>query len=264
MFSFTDLLDYSFNAVSKNWKAVVVFALLLLFSFLLGLLHVTSVLSSLIFAWAGTQISVFYGAALFRFNDKFELLSFLEEVEPLQVYKEKNQVTFAVLLGSFVVTVLLSLISALIAFSLGAGFAPLLEKFVNTGQLPVDLYPILLKGALILLLITLLWSWFFYLYPFVFGYCLTKESFGEAFKAFFTIFSPRTWAKTLSFAYFKLLFLLSVFWLIVGPVAFVALASLFFIPVAAVLLYFLYVLFGAVSALSYKLSLEPDDQVGVG
>ncbi|MEO2066498.1 MAG: hypothetical protein ABGX17_08380, partial [Desulfurobacteriaceae bacterium] len=60
------LLDYSFQAVVKNWRALVLYALFLVILTLLYVVHPISVIANFLLQLMTTQVMVYYGSPLLK------------------------------------------------------------------------------------------------------------------------------------------------------------------------------------------------------
>ena len=255
MSRFALILDYSFSAVTKNWKAVALFFLLIIFLVLLHLVPVLSAVGQVILSLVGTQLQVYYGKKFLEATSREELIAFLENSTVKKIYTENIQVSSGLFLASFLVTTFLSVLSVALLFLTGLAY-----DFKN----PESLQGALWYALLYLLIVVTLWSTYLYLYPLGVGYVLTKESFGEAFLGFFRIFTPTFLAKSLRFAYFKLVFLGGILFAVFSLLGVIFAVTVILLPLAAAVLYMLAVFFGALSAECYRVTfLESDNGAGV-
>ena len=255
MSRFALILDYSFSAVTKNWKAVALFFLLIIFLVLLHLVPLLSAVGQVILSLVGTQLQVYYGKKFLEAKSREELIAFLESSTVKKIYTENIQVSSGLFLASFLVTTLLSVLSVALLFLTGLAY-----DFKN----PETLQGVLWYALLYLLIVVTIWSTYLYLYPLGVGYVLTKESFGEAFLGFFRIFTPTFFAKSFSFAYFKLVFLGGILFAVFSLLGVIFAVTVILLPLAAAVLYMLAVFFGALSAECYRVTfLESNNRAGV-
>ena len=255
MSRFALILDYSFSAVSKNWKAVLVFFLIILLLVILHLVPFLSAVGQVVLSLVVAQLEVYYGKEFIRARSREDLISFIENSSVKKIFSENIQVSSGLFLASFLVTTLLSVLSVALLFLTG-----LIYDFKNLETLQ----GVLGYALLYLLIVITLWSTYLYLYPLGVGYVLTKEGFGEAFLGFFRIFTPTFLAKSFSFAYFKLVFLGGILFTVFSLLGIIFAVTVILLPLAAAVFYMLAVFFGALSAECYRVTfLEPDNGAGV-
>lgn len=251
MSRFALMLDFSFSSVFKNWKAVLVFfliiVLLLIFHFVPVLSFVGQVLTSLLL----TQIEVYYGIGFLRSKSREELLNFLNTSTVRKIFTENLQISSGIFLASFITTTVLSLIT--VGFLILTGVIYDLKSVDNVENA-------LVYGLLYFLVISTVWIAYFYLFPLGVGYSMSRESFGEAFLGFFRIFTPTFWKKSMSFQYFKLVTLGGILLTVFSLLAFVFLITVVLSPLGAAVLYLTVVFWGSLCAESYRVSfLEPNN-----
>jgi len=248
MSRFAFLLSYSFKAVLKNWKAVVVFALFLIVSSLFSFIPLFSLPFSLFIALLGIQLTVYYGRPVRAGLSKEELLSFLENSTVKEIFTEKIEVSAGIFLGLF--TIFFLSVAVFIGLHLLLGIPLIVET-----EVPPN---IAFKLAFIYLLLFLFGSFLSYLSPLVFGYAIGKEDFGEAFLAVFRFFSPSFWRASLSLKYFGLVLIFSLVFIVLIILSLLLMLSVVLFPLGAMLQYQANVLFGAVSGESYRMVMQEE------
>ena len=250
------LLDYSFQSVLKNWKAVLVYGLVFVVLTLLSLIPVLSLVTNPLVQLLTIQIAVYYGTPLLKEVSKDGLYSFIENSTVGKVFTERFEVSAGIFLSSFVITLLISL--TIVAVVLLSGI-PFTYHSIESLE-GAELTSFLLRFFALFLLIFLVISWYLYVYPIAMGYAMSKEGFGEAFLALFKIFSPSLWKKALSFKYFVFITvagLLEAVFLFIGVLLSF---TVIFIPVGIPFLYFSNVFFGGVAARSYAMTFKDELQ----
>ncbi|ADU97323.1 hypothetical protein Theam_1360 [Thermovibrio ammonificans HB-1] len=241
----SSLLDYSFNATFKCWKPLVVYVSVFTASAFSGFLHLLSPVLSLLISYLGVQLAVYFGRPLVQSPPPEELYRFIGESNSLKVFTEGASTTWGIILGSTVISVLLSALSG--AVVLASGIVPMVEDGVKPEEL-------VLRGFFVFLAVSLLWSFYFYGYFLAFGAALSREGFGGSFAAFVTSYLPSNYLKTLSFGYFKVVTVATVILTVTTFMALVFAVSVVLSPASAVLFYFSSVLFGAFAAAAYSLT----------
>ncbi|RKQ61707.1 hypothetical protein C7457_1149 [Thermovibrio guaymasensis] len=248
------ILDYSFQSLVKNWKAVAIYTLFLISLTLLSFFHPVSIISNFLLQLLGIQIMVYYGTPILKGFSKDELYSFIESSTVKKVFTERFETSAGIFLSSFIMNSLLVVFLLIVIVLSGIPIG----SVENLSE--IQLVNLLLKLFFVFMLVILVISWYLYLYPLAFGYAMNKESFGEAFLSFFKMLSPSLWKRTLSLKYFTFIAvsgLLGTIFLLVGLVLTV---SIVFIPVGAPFLYFANVFFGGVAAKAYLIAFKGELQ----
>lgn len=249
------LLDYSFQAVVKNWRALVLYALFLIILTLLYVVHPISVIANFLLQLMTIQVMVYYGSPLLKEVSKEELYSFLESSTVKKVFTERFEVSAGIFLASFLTNLILTLVIVLVVFLSGIPFVHSLEGISSP-----ETASILLKLFALFLFILLIVSWYVYVYPLALGYAMGKEGFGEAFLGFFKIFAPSLWKRALSFKYFVFITVTGILGAIFLLIGALLLITVIFFPLGAVFLYFSNVFFGGAAARSYFITSIDESQ----
>lgn len=235
------ILNYSFKAVVKNWKALIIYGLVLLISILLSFFHIASVFSNILIQLVSTQIMVYYSTPFYLgLSSQEELLSFLESSSVAKIFKERLETSAGIFLASFIINLVLVLIILGIGVALGVSFH-------QGDEITRELLKLFIVFSAILTVI----GWFIYVYPLALGYAMEKAGFGDAFLAMFKLFSPSLWKKTLSFEYFKLITLGGLILTVFLLLGFIFLASLVLFPLGIAVLYLTAVFMGSLSSVCY-------------
>lgn len=82
-----------------------------------------------------------------------------------------------------------------------------------------------------------------YVYPIVQGRVVLSASFGDAFKAVFSIFSPKVWAASMHRSYFAFVFVFSLALTGIAVLVFIVMALLMLIPVLGPILMIVWMIF---------------------
>ncbi len=234
------ILNYSFKALKKNWKALIIYALVFLIAVPLSLFHITSIFSNIVVQLISTQLMVYYSTPFYTgLSSNEELLSFLENSSVAKIFKERVETSAGIFLASFIISMLLTLMIIGIGITVGISF--------KEDELTRELLKLFVSFSAVLILI----SWFIYVYPLALGYAMEKEGFGEAFLAMFKLFSPSLWKKALSFEYFKLITLGGLILIALLLLGVIFLVSLILTPLGIGILYLTTVFMGSLSAVCY-------------
>ncbi len=246
------LLDYSFQAVVKNWRALLLYALFLVILTLLYVVHPISVIANFLLQLMTTQVMVYYGSPLLKEVSKEELYSFLESSTVKKVFTERFEVSAGIFLASFLTNLIFALVIVVVVFLSGVPFVECISS--------PETASILLKFFALFLFILLIVSWYVYVYPLALGYAMGKEGFGEAFLEFFKIFTPSLWKRTLSFKYFIFITVTGILGAVFLLVGVLLLITVVFFPFGAAFLYFSNIFFGGAAARSYFITSIDESQ----
>jgi len=254
-------LDYSWAAMSGNWKNTAIAAAALLVLSLLTMLPLIGFVASVV------QGILFYALAYWivdRIKESDDLSSFKtrlsRESAKAMLFDFMGPAT-GYYLGFVVVSLLMTLVTVLILWLTG-GFAAIgvamqqMQSVPNPSAEQIGaFYAQILGASAPALAFVLISSLFFgYVWPLVYGYALLQKSFGDSFQAVFMLFSPRFWRASFTGAYLRLV---TLWMLIVFGVFFlmgIAFATLFLIPLAILILMWLIYFTAAVSVEAYNFS----------
>ncbi len=253
-------LDYTWAALSADWKksAIVAGAILLLFLFqivpLVGM--VAGILQSIIF----------YALA-------YSVVDNLTKSTNIESFKERigNSTTKEMLfkfiapasgfyLGFIIVSIIFIAATALLFWLTGGGaIITMLNQQMSgsdmTPQQATVFYTQILGMSTPTLLFFIVATTFFgYIWPLVYGYALLQRSFSDALNALFMLFSTRFWRAAFTMQYFKVVSL----WMLIlfGAMLLAGICAAFFIliPVAVLILLWLTYFSAIVAAETYNFS----------
>lgn len=244
---------YAWAALSANWTTTLLIALSLAILSVLSAIPLLGLFASVvqgIFLYAPAYRIV----ALMRQNGTPETFKNAMAAENVQSVLTKHFGPSAgYYLGFMVMTLAVFVITGLI-FWLGGGSETLMVSVTHMqGDTPTPeqidaLYGQAAGGGSAAFLFLILVSLFFsYVWPLVYGYALTQERFGEAFKASFMLLSPRFWRASFNGAYFRHVSLWMLIMLAAAIVLGICMATVILIPVGLLLLLWM-IYFTAIAA----------------
>jgi len=246
------LLDYSFQAVKRNWKAVAVYFLIVAVLTLFSLIPFISPVANIVLQIVGIQLMVYYGRPLLKRVGKEELYAFLEASTVKRIFTEKLEVSAGIFLATFIIGTFFLLLFFALLFISGI---PVTGELL-TGEVEEAVPHLLIRFFIVFLAFILIAGWFFYVAPIAFGYAMSREGFGEAFFAVFRLFTPSFWKRALSFKYFIFITVCGILTFILAFVGGFLFATIILAPVGIAFLYMTNVFFGGVCAESYRMTGE--------
>ena len=249
------LLDYSFQAVKRNWRAVALYFVLLVVLSLLSFVPFISPVANVVLQIIGFQLLVYYGRPILRRLSKEELYAFLDSSTVKKIYTEKIEVSSGIFLASFIISALFVLLFVGILFIVGV---PLSGELLNEAASEEVIAHFLIKFLIAFLIFALFAGWFLFVYPIALGYAMGKEDFGEAFFATFKVFSPSFWKRALSFRYFLFITVAGILGAVFAFVGMILMVTVILSPLGAALFYMLNAFFGGVCAESYLMTGEEE------
>lgn len=146
---------------------------------------------------------------------------------------------FGAWLGWFIVGMALGVLFFIVLFAFGAD--P--QVFENAAQGegdPVALITALATAGIPVLFLALLLTYF---YPAVQGRVILSDSFNEAFRSVFTLFSPSLWKQTMNGEYFRFIFYFGLALMGILVLIAVTMSLLFMIPFLGVILAMVWMMF---------------------
>jgi hypothetical protein len=247
----TLLLSYSFQAVKKNWKAVLLFFVFLVIFTFLSLVPFISPVANIALQIIGFQLMVYYGRPVLKRLSREELYAFLDSSTVKRIYTEKIEVSSGIFLASFIIGVLFVVFFFALLFVSGipVGLEALEEA---ASEELIGSY--LIRFLIVFVIFSLVAGWFLFVYPIALGYAMGRDDFGEAFLAIFRLFSPSFWKRALSFKYFIFITVSAIVSIFFSLLAVFSLFTLILFPLGVALVYMLNVFFGAVCAESYVMT----------
>jgi hypothetical protein len=245
------ILSYSFNALLKNWKVLLVYVLVVVISLALSFVPVLSFVFSFLPQLVYIQIAVYYGAPFLSelSLSKERLTEFLLSTTVQKAFLDRIEISAGIFLASFLVNIIIVVISTLLGILVALPLGLFSEDAFTGGAS----YELLVKLFVVFVVVVSFISLYFYAWPAVFGCAMSKNNFGDAFLSTFKILSPRFVKRTFSWSYFKLISLGYLIFSAFMLLSLFLLLSLLFSPLGGALLFFCNVLFGGVAARGYHL-----------
>ena len=245
---------YAWAALTADWKKSGLILLLLI------LLSFASAIPLL-----GLFASFFQ--AVFLYALAYWIVEALRESESVEALRQKVTLTdlkamltdhFAPAAGYYAGIMVLSLLfmafGALVLWATG-GLEMFEESVIQmqhggqmTDQQATVLYgQMVAAGSTTFVIVAVASLFVSYVWPLSYGFALTQKGFGDAFRAAFTLFSPRFWKATFNGAYFRHVSIWMLVMLLAGFLLGVSMALIVLLPVGlAILLWMVY--FTAVAA----------------
>ncbi|MCF6200852.1 MAG: hypothetical protein L3J42_01795 [Hydrogenimonas sp.] len=252
-------LDYTWAALSANWKNSAIVAAILLLLMLFQIIPILGIVAGVL------QSIIFYALAYWAVENIIKSSNIENFKEQIQNANVKDML-FSFLapasgfyLGFIIISVIFIAATALIFWLTGGGaiFSMMQEQMGNSSMAPeqamIFYTQILGMGTPAILFFIIAITFFGYIWPLVYGYALMQRSFSDALNALFMLFSTRFWRAAFTMKYLKIV---SLWMLILFGAMIVAgiCASLFIlIPVAVLILLWLTYFSAIVSAEVYNL-----------
>ncbi|WP_345970530.1 hypothetical protein WCX72_01750 [Sulfurimonas sp. HSL1-6] len=224
-------LGWEFIIVNRTLALMTVAAFVLLT--LLELVPIVGLAASVAVGVFAQSVQIYVGRA---FAEAASIDAFLSEARltTLSTFLTRYQApAFGAWLGWFVISMGAFIIWMTLALS--AGFDPTMleESIADEAQLMalmeamgLSLLPVLLIGLLII-----------YVYPIAQGRVILSDTFGDAFKAVFSVFLPSVWKAAAEGEYFRFLFVFGLALLGIGMLVGIAMMLLFLIPLFGPILF---------------------------
>ncbi|WP_416768712.1 hypothetical protein ACM66T_01870 [Sulfurimonas sp. ST-25] len=224
-------LGWEFIVVNRTLALMTVAAFVLLT--LLELVPIVGLAASVAVGVFAQSVQIYVGRA---FAEAASIDAFLSEARltTLSTFLTRYQApAFGAWLGWFVISMGAFIVWMTLALSAGFDPAMLEETIADEAQLMalieamgLSLLPVLLIGMLII-----------YVYPIAQGRVILSDTFGDAFKAVFSVFLPSVWKAAAAGEYFRFLFVFGLALLGIGMLVGIAMMLLFFIPLLGPVLF---------------------------
>ncbi len=253
-------LDYTWAALSGNWKNSAIVASVLLVLTILQALPLVGVIAAVL------SSVILYSVAYWIVGEMMESGSAAQFKERIGAGGAKEMLlsyispAFGFYLGFILVSILVIAATSLIFWLTGgeAVFGMVQEQMGRpdaTPQQTMELYAKIVATSTPTLIFFLIISSFFgYLWPLIYGYALLQRSFSDALNAVFMLFSPRFWSASFTGKYLKTVSL----WMLlaIGATILIAVcaALVLLIPVAILLMIWLAYFTAIVAVESYNFS----------
>lgn len=211
--------------------------------FLLTLLEMIPVLGFL----ATVAVGVFAQAAQIYVGRAFlaapDIEQYVTEAESatLKTFLTRYRApAFGAWLGWVTLSILFVILFILFLVMSGADLSGLNEAALqDETRVYARIAPVLMSGIPVMLLALLLT----YVYPIAQGRVIVSDTFGEAFKAVFSIFTPSVWAASMKGAYFSYVFFFSLALMGIAILVMVTMMLLALIPFLGMVLIFVWMIF---------------------
>lgn len=142
--------------------------------------------------------------------------------------------------GWMTLSILMMLLFIVLFALSGIDFSSLDVDDIQNGDQAVQILMAAVEaGAPVLLLVLL----FAYVYPIAQGRVILSETFGEAFKAVYSIFTPTVWAASMKKEYFSYMFFFSLALIGIFILVSVAMGLLILVPLLGMILTFVWTIF---------------------
>ena len=253
-------MDYTWAALSANWKNTIVVALALVLLSLLSIVPVLGFIASVV------QAIVLYALGYWivdRLKASPDVAAFRERVAG-ENFKAMMAEFFSPAAGFYVGFMVFSIVMMVITvaiFWLTGGFGMVgvvMEQQQMANASPEETYALyaqLLGTSTPALLFILITSLFFsYLWPLVYGYALFQRTFSDAFNAVFMLFSKRFWKAAFTGSYFKIVTLWMLILFGVGIVMGISIGIVILLPLGILILLWMIYFTAVVSAETYNIS----------
>lgn len=253
-------MDYTWNALSANWKNTIVVALALVLLSLLSIIPFLGFIASIV------QAIVLYALGYWivdrikesRDIETFKARAATENFKAMMVEFFSPAAGFYV--GFMVFSIIMMIVTAAIFWITGgfemAGMVMEQQHIQNaTPEETYALYAQFLGTSTPTLLFILITSLFFsYLWPLVYGYALFQRTFSDAFNAVFMFFSKRFWQAAFTGTYFKIVTLWMLILFGVGIVMGISIGIVILLPLGILILLWMVYFTAVVSAETYNIS----------
>ncbi len=253
-------LDYTWAALSGNWKSSAIIASVILVLTILQAVPAIGLLAAMI-------------SSLLLYSAAFRIVDAVMQSDSVSALKERMQtlgakeILFTYLspaaglyLG-FILISLIVIVATSLIFWLSGGEAVLgmIEEQMGrpdaSAQQSMQIYAqIVATSTPTLLFFLIVASFFGYLWPLIYGYALMQRGFLDALNAVFTIFYPRFWSATFNSKYLKTVSMWMLLAFGASILTAICAATLLLIPVAILLMVWLAYFTAIVAAETYNFS----------
>ncbi|GEM_PF-1229861 len=164
---------------------------------LLSTIPLIGLVAVVAFSVVGQGIQIYAGRHFYASKDIVEFVEGVKGIPPVAFMTRYKEQAFGAWLGWFLVSMIFMVVAAVLFFAMGGG-AEIHADMTDEEALNVMMT---MSGAFLpMVFVGLLLS---YVYPLVQGRIIFSESFGEAFRAVFSLFSPALWRRAMSGEYFR-------------------------------------------------------------
>ena len=248
-------LNYTWAALSANWKNSAVIAGLLL---LLSLFQAIPMVGMIAAIAQGIVSSALAYWVVEKLTSSTNLKSFKEGVEsagPKEMLFRFIAPASGFYLGIVITTIIFMAATALIFWLIGgSAMFGIFSEQMSGDQMTIAQTTIFETIIPVTIFILVTATFFGYIWPLVYGYALLQRSFSDALNALFMLFSTRFWRAAFTMQYFKVVSL----WMLIlfGAMLLAGICTAFFIliPVAVLILLWLTYFSAIVAAETYNFS----------
>jgi len=176
----------------------------------------------------------------------------IKTLQPKNMLTRFVSIAMGAYLGMFILQMIaLFLIFASIAIAVGSDtMIALSNGSLNTVEQMQVFQNLGIIGVVIMIFI----MFFAYIYPLVIGRVYMMETFGDAFKSIFLIFSPELWKKTFNKRYFILISVVQLVFFGLVIVIALTMMSIVLIPIAVLITYFILLTTPIMAIIAHKIS----------
>lgn len=211
--------------------------------FLLSLLEMVPVLGIAATIAVGVfaqAVQIYVGRAFYEASGIDAYVAAAESAGLKELLTRYQAPAFGAWLGWFTLSFVFMLLFVVFLFAGGFDLSALDQQSL---QNEADIYAtvlLVLEAGTPVLLFALLLS---YVYPIAQGRVIRSDTFGEAFRAVFSIFSPSVWASAMNGAYFMYVFYFSLALIGIAVLVFATMMLLVLIPILGAILIFVWMIF---------------------
>ncbi|WP_457594178.1 hypothetical protein [Hydrogenimonas sp.] len=251
-------LDYTWAALSGNWKNSAIIASVLLVLTIAQVIPFIGVVAAVLSSVILYSVVYWIVDALMKSGSAAGLKEKVETVSAKEMLFSFLAPASGFYLGFILVSLLVIAATALIFWLTGGGtvFGMIQEQMAQpnaTPQRSMEFYAqIVATSTPTLIFFFIVSSFFGYLWPLIYGYALLQRNFSDAMNAVFMLFSPRFWSASFTWKYLKTVSL----WMLlaIGASILIAIcgALVLLIPVAVLLMIWLAYFTAIVSVETYN------------
>lgn len=210
--------------------------------FVLTLLEMIPVLGFLATVAVGVfsqAAQIYVGRAFLSARDIEQYVSEAESTTLKPFLTRYRAPAFGAWLGWVTLSILFMMLFIVFLVVSGVDLSGLNEALQDETQVYARIAPMLMSALPVMLLAMLL----MYVYPIAQGRVIVSDTFGEAFKAVFSIFTPSVWAASMKGAYFSYVFFFSLALMGIAILVMGTMMLLALIPFLGMVLIFVWMIF---------------------
>ncbi len=181
-------LGWEFIKLNQTFT-VTVLGVLIVLNFL-GMIPVISLIASMLAGVLGIALQIYAGRAVYESDDITNYIDVIQKSDIKEVWSRHSAPAFGAYIGWVILLLIFVFTASILAISSG---------FINENMNEADVLMAFASIGLPLVLVALILS---YVQPLVHSNIVLSNSFQEAFKAVFTIFSKDVWSSAMQKSYF--------------------------------------------------------------